>query len=699
MIPLFMLAALAGVGIGADACMYTARTVTTIDSDQEHDEGPFSSSGDSGNWLSMVSRTQANAVIVYTDHESGRLWVAACNNAACSDATVSVVSATNPSDITNPYPVSKTGAAWDPNTTGGVLIAFTSGFSSSNYVDNRLKTVYIDDVDSPSCDVSDGNACTFTADVYTQIADAFGDQIGSSSEKRGLPNVVYPADGSPPLIGVITYDDDLSSGDQYSIKVVKCADYKCASSTIITALSGMGKLDDLRMAILAPDNWLVFTYFEDQADSLKSAFCLDSDCSGPGPVSDWGYGSWNQQIEILDCRPRHAMATRDSDTNNVIVSYAGCYDELKVVSLTCNDKPTNYWYSGNPRDSYCRKSAGASITVPGYSFPSLSTGYPYSAVAFRPNGFGYPLIAFYSKLSHVCGNYGSTNECNDALAANGLDKDSKDLIFLDCTDLSCSDFVATSLYLSGFPLQGGGYYDTVGISIPSADEGLTALVAFADDKSQTSGGVGGMVKVAEMTCLTSSPTFSPSPPTTPAPDDEHDDDGDCDGDDYGEDCDDDDTLLWVFNTLVPILVGLIGGAYFGCKKYKEQQAQSRRGLQQSVAAHQAQQGVAMTPAIPAATTTTTTTMPTATPVSMNAAGGPPAGGGTVAWGGGAAAATTTTTPTDFGFGSSSASASTSSTVTPLPAVGLASSSSTAMSGSGATLCKQDSHNFNNVILL
>ena len=229
-------------GINSDGSVLCAEVsgvtaITTVD-----DQANFV-----GQDTSIAIGSDGLPVISYHDVTAGALKVAKCANAACTGtATITTVddSANDVGNFTS-------------------LAIGIDGLPVISYFDNTAFTLKV-----AKCA---NTACTGAATITT-VDDPVVNRVGF------FTSLAIGIDGLP----VISYRDF----DARALKVAKCANAACTGvSTITTVDDPANEVGAFTSIAIGSDGLPVIAYFDDTADALKVAKCVNAACTGTATIT------------------------------------------------------------------------------------------------------------------------------------------------------------------------------------------------------------------------------------------------------------------------------------------------------------------------------------------------------------------------------------------------------------------------------
>ncbi|MFK7919946.1 MAG: collagen-like protein [Ilumatobacter sp.] len=283
-----------------------------------------------GRFTSTAIGTNGNPIISYQDETNGNLLVAACDDPACSTATINVV---------DPAPDAGRSTSIAIGTDGNPVISYLeednftlqlaacsdpicSAPPTITTVDSTTDAGYDSSIaiganGNPIISYSDGSlfdlkvaACdnsTCTSSTITTLDSA--DQVGSST------SIAIGTDGNP----VISYYDSTNS----DLKIVTCSDAACLNSTNRTVDSN-GRVGISTSITIAASGNPIISYFDDTEFDLKVAACSDATCTSADitTLDDAGIVGLDTSITI------------GNDDNPIISYYDATNDDLRVAACT-----------------------------------------------------------------------------------------------------------------------------------------------------------------------------------------------------------------------------------------------------------------------------------------------------------------------------------------------------------------------------
>lgn len=232
---------------GNTACS-SGNTITTVDS-----------TGDVGKWTSITIGTDGLPIISYYDTASnGELKVAKCGNASCSSGNT----------ITT---VTTGGPAIEEGQSSSITIG-TDGLPVISYLDTTNTAIKVAKCGNATC--SSGN----TISIIESLA-------GTVNQTT---SIIIGTDGLP----LISYHH--KNGTVYAPRVAKCGNSACSSGNIISNLDATTNIIWHTSISVGPDGLPVVSYYDGTNYDLKVAKCGNSSCSSSSlitadSVGDVGY--------------------------------------------------------------------------------------------------------------------------------------------------------------------------------------------------------------------------------------------------------------------------------------------------------------------------------------------------------------------------------------------------------------------------
>jgi len=344
------------------------------------------SSGDTGEYDSIVLGSDGFARISYYDATNDDLKFVRCFNADCAGKNITIVDAAG--DIGWRYI--------------GIGIG-NDGFAQISYYDNTN-----DDLKFAHCTNDD---CTGKNIV---VLDSSGDVGQFSSLAIG-----------PDGFARISYYR-ISSGD---LKFVRCADVDCAAKTVATidSTNDVGKYSSIA---IGSDGFARISYRDETSDDLKFARCIDADCSAKnivivdssGNIADFPtslklgsddfarisyYDATNDDLKFAKC-----LDTDCSSSNIATVDSSGNVGKYTSLVLGAGDLARISYYDGSNGAVKFVACGNLDCTSKNVStVDSAGDSGHYTSLALGADGFG--------RISYH-------------------DETNGDLKFIRCADASCS---------------------------------------------------------------------------------------------------------------------------------------------------------------------------------------------------------------------------------------------------------------------
>jgi uncharacterized repeat protein (TIGR01451 family) len=295
--------------VGVSVSIYPELLTTSIST--------VTAANDIGKGTAIAVGSDGDPVVAYYDATARDLWLARCDDPACTTVTPTLVD----------------GALSDVGQYPDIAIG-SDGFPIISYWSQSLNALMVADCTDLTCSAPN---------IRT---------VDNTSNAGKYTSIVVPADGRP----YISYWNESSK----DLRVARCDDPTCATSTLTTVDAYNNSGAGTSIAI-GSDGFPVISYYEDSGKDLRFAHCGDAACT-PGLVT-------TRSIQTADNVGLYSSIGVGGDGYPVIAYYDDSNKDLRVAhcnDLTCSAPTLTTTVSTNNVGEYL------SLDIGGDGFPVIA---------------------------------------------------------------------------------------------------------------------------------------------------------------------------------------------------------------------------------------------------------------------------------------------------------------------------------------